>query len=50
MSTEEHIAQITNELGNKFMLPLFIPYITLWLSSAQIQHQHAGLTALAILI
>lgn len=25
--TEEHLAQIANELGNKFMLPLFIPYI-----------------------
>lgn len=27
MMTEEHIGQITNELGNKFMLPLFIKYI-----------------------
>ena len=27
MSTEEHLGQIANELGNKFMLPLFLPLI-----------------------
>ncbi len=50
MSTEEHLAQITNELGNKFMLPLFVPYITTSLSSQDPRYQHAGLTALALLV
>jgi hypothetical protein len=50
MSTEEHLAQITNELGNKFMLPLFVSYITTSLSSPEIRYQHSGLTALAVLI
>ena len=31
--TEEHLAQIANELGNKFMLPLFIPFIQQGISS-----------------
>jgi hypothetical protein len=31
------------------MLPLFIPYIQQYLSSGQIEHQHAGLVAMAIL-
>jgi hypothetical protein len=44
------LAQITNELGNKFMLPLFVPYITKSLSSQEVRFQHAGLTALAVLI
>lgn len=34
MITEEHLAQIANELGNKFMLPLFIPLIQQCLGSA----------------
>jgi hypothetical protein len=50
MSTEEHLAQITNELGNKFMLPLFIPYVQNCLSSPEFNMQHAGLTALATLV
>jgi len=44
------LGQIANELGNKFMLPLFIPYIQQGLTSPNYQYQHAGLTALAILI
>ena len=48
--TEEHLAQIANELGNKFMLPLFIPYIQQGISSQELAYQHAGLTAMALLI
>jgi hypothetical protein len=50
MMTEEHLGQIANELGNKFMLPLFIPLIQQCLSSPEISYQHAGLASLAILI
>jgi hypothetical protein len=50
MMTEEHLAQIANELGNKFMLPLFTPFIQQLLVSTEIPYQHAGLTSLAILI
>ena len=50
MSTEEHIAQVANELGNKFMLPLFVPLISKCLSSGEVRYQHAGLTALALLV
>ena len=50
MSTEEHLSQISNELGNKFILPLFVPLITECLTNQEIKYQHAGLTALAILI
>lgn len=49
-STEEHLAQLQNELGNKFMLPLFIPLITKAIMSNEVAAQHAGLTAMAILI
>lgn len=31
--TEEHLGQIAGELTNKFLLPLFIPYIQQCLSS-----------------
>lgn len=48
--TEEHLAQIANELGNKFMLPLFIPFIQQGIGSQEIAFQHAGLTAMALLI
>lgn len=48
--TEEHLAQIASELGNKFMLPLFIPLIQQCLSSNEVHYQHAGLSALALLI
>ena len=50
MSTEEHLGQIANELGNKFMLPLFVPLIRQGLESGEVRYQHAGLTALALLI
>ena len=50
MSTEEHLAQIANELGNKFMFPLFVPYITEYIQYPHIKQQHAALTALAILV
>jgi len=50
MIAEEHLAQIANELGNKFMLPLFIPFIQQCLSSPEIHYQHAGLTSLALLV
>lgn len=49
LSAEEHLGQILPELTNKFMLPLFIPHIQQYLSSGQIEHQHAGLVAMAIL-
>lgn len=49
LSTEEHLGQILTELTNKFMLPLFIPHIQNSLASPQIEHQHAGLVAMAIL-
>ena len=32
MSTEEHLIQLSPELGNKFLLPVFIPYIQAALS------------------
>ena len=38
-----------SELGNKFMLPLFIPYIQQALQNSNPCAQHAGLTAMAIL-
>lgn len=38
MSTEEHIAQVANELGNKFMLPLFVPLISNCLSSGEVRY------------
>lgn len=50
MITEEHLAQIAAELGNKFMLPLFIPFIQQGIGSADVSYQHAGLTAMAMLI
>jgi len=50
MSTEEHLAQIANELGNKFMFPLFVPYITQNMQSPYVKQQHAALTALALLV
>lgn len=49
LSTEEHLGQILTELTNKFMLPLFIPHIQNCLMSGQVEHQHAGLVAMAIL-
>ena len=49
MSTEEHLGQITPYLTNKFMLPLFIPYIQQYLGSQDAAFQHAGLIAMAIL-
>ena len=36
-------------MTNKFMLPLFIPYIQQYLSSPQIAHQHSGLVSMALL-
>jgi importin-5 len=50
MITEEHLAQIATELGNKFMLPLFIPYIQQGIGSQEMAYQHAGLTAMALLV
>jgi hypothetical protein len=44
------MAQLSMELGNKFMLPLFIPYIQKGLTSQDISSQHAGLTAMSVLI
>lgn len=49
LSTEEHMGHILPELTNKFMLPLFIPYIQQYLASPQVEHQHAGLVSMAIL-
>ena len=49
LSTEEHLGQLTLEMTNKFMLPLFIPHIQQYLTSENIEHQHAGLIAMAIL-
>lgn len=49
LSTEEHLGQLTAQLTNKFMLPLFIPHIQQYLSSQQVEHQHSGLVAMAIL-
>lgn len=50
MVTEEHLVQIAEKLGNRFILPLFIPYIQQCLSSQEICYQHAGLTAMALLV
>lgn len=44
------MAQVANELGNRFMLPLFIPFIQQGIASQEIAYQHAGLTAMALLI
>ena len=49
LSTEEHLGQLTLELTNKFMLPAFIPSIQQYLTSSQVEHQHAGLVAMALL-
>lgn len=49
LSTEEHLGHILVELTNKFMLPLFIPHIQTYLASPKVEHQHAGLVAMAIM-
>lgn len=43
------MGHILPELTNKFMLPIFIPYIQQYLASPQIEHQHSGLVAMAIM-
>ena len=48
-AAEEHLFQILTHLGVKFLLPLFIPYISEALKSTQENEQVAGLCAMAIL-
>jgi hypothetical protein len=49
LSTEEHLSQILEVLGNKFLLPLFINHIQSYLKSDQPNLQHAGLICMSIL-
>lgn len=49
MATEEHLCQILVHLGTKFLLPLFINYISVGIASNNPNDQHAGLVAMALL-